>query len=517
MKRYIKILILIPFVASCGWLDISPENTIDEKELFSTGYGFRNALNGVYLEMGNTAVYGENLSWGFLSAAAQEYLTDNSSTGVNTLAVCKDAADFVYNSANTQPVIAEIWETQYSIIANVNKILEHIDDLDKSAFAYGDDERDMIRAEALALRALLHFDLLRLFAPAPATSPMGTFIPYRTEFSSEIGEKLTVMQFLEKVLKDINAAEPLLRSVDTEFHPQAMYASMMSTPNPSMNARYRFASSSYIDETGLFFWFRGWRINYMALLALKARVCMYAGRAYYPQARAAAAELYTDFLQNRQWVGFTPEENVTAQSDRRYTKLSDDVLFGVYNKNLAIDFESMIYGSDNNVKLPLANIESLYASDDVGVYEDWRKKYCLAQTNNTNKAWYTLKYNTSVESTVEQIENPMVPVIRLSEALYILAELSAENNDITGGISYLETVRKARGAQRSLSITVSDKEQLMDEIILDARKDFSCEGNMFYMYKRLNLREVPSASAPGENKIMTPGYVLPIPTSESPF
>lgn len=111
MKRFIIALVSIPLAVSCGWLDISPENTIDEKELFSTGYGFRNALNGIYLKIGSSEVYGENLSWGFLSAAAQEYLTDNSTQGENTLAVCRDASGFLYSSANTQPVIEEIWDT----------------------------------------------------------------------------------------------------------------------------------------------------------------------------------------------------------------------------------------------------------------------------------------------------------------------------------------------------------------------------------------------------------------------
>ena len=59
--------------------------------------------------------------------------------------------------------------------------------------------------------------------------------------------------------------------------------------------------------------------------------------------------------------------------------------------------------------------------------------------------------------------------------------------------------------------------ELMDEIILDARKDLMCEGQMFFMYKRLNKEMVPSASRPGFNKNMREGYVIPIPTSESPF
>ena len=185
MKKILYILSVIFLSISCNWLEITPENAIDEDDLFTTGYGFRNALNGVYLKIGSRDLYGENLSWGFLSAAAQEYITDDSQIGSYTMQKTKDAADFVYKSANIEPLIQSIWETQYSVIANINKILEHIDNLPEKAFAFGDDERNLIKAEAYALRAMLHFDLLRLFAPAPVTNPAGTYIPYRDKFGPE--------------------------------------------------------------------------------------------------------------------------------------------------------------------------------------------------------------------------------------------------------------------------------------------------------------------------------------------
>ena len=48
-----------------------------------------------------------------------------------------------------------------------------------------------------------------------------------------------------------------------------------------------------------------------------------------------------------------------------------------------------------------------------------------------------------------QIEQKlMIPVIRFSEICHILAEISSYNGKITEGINYLETVRKARGAER---------------------------------------------------------------------
>ena len=210
MKKLLYIATLL-LTVSCNWLAITPENTIDEDDLFTTGYGCRNALNGIYLEIGSSDLYGENLSWGFLSAVGQEYLTDNSYVGSYSMQLSKDAANFVYNSATTQTVIQSIWERQYSIIANLNKIIEHIDKVDKNEFAYGEDERNLIKAEAYALRAMLHFDLLRLFAPAPSTNPSGTYIPYREKFGPEMGENISVTSFIEKCLKDISVAEPLLK------------------------------------------------------------------------------------------------------------------------------------------------------------------------------------------------------------------------------------------------------------------------------------------------------------------
>ena len=68
-------------LTSCDMLDVTPSNSVEETDLFTTGYGFRNALNGVYLHIGSSDIYGENLSWGFLSSVAQEYLTHDSQQG----------------------------------------------------------------------------------------------------------------------------------------------------------------------------------------------------------------------------------------------------------------------------------------------------------------------------------------------------------------------------------------------------------------------------------------------------
>ena len=50
MKIYhwiIACCLLLPLGGCSNWLDVIPEDSVDEKDLFSTGEGYRNALNGV--------------------------------------------------------------------------------------------------------------------------------------------------------------------------------------------------------------------------------------------------------------------------------------------------------------------------------------------------------------------------------------------------------------------------------------------------------------------------------------
>ena len=513
MIKYMSVL-LVSFLTSCNaWLDITPENAISDEDLFSTGFGFRNSLNGIYTNLASYELYGRELTWGFMSAISQKYNQKDKTESP----LYADAADLIYNSVDTEPIVGAIWEKGYKVIANLNKLIENILPTDSQLFEYGEEEKNLIYAEALALRGMMHFDLLRLFAPAPATHPSGVYLPYRDSYQVNVASKISVDEFIEKVLKDLNTAEDILRKFDIEYHPKAMYASNMYDPTAEWNARYRFYSSMYIDEMGIFFWSRGLRMNYLALLGLKARVCLYAGPQFYQNAKAAANELYDVYYKEKGWLGFTSENNITCGLDSRYTKVSHDVLFGLYKKQLATDYESDVWrtsGASGTTRLPFANIGPLFARDKTGVYTDYRLDFLLGTTNETHSKYYSLKYNPSVESIVSEMENPMVPIIRFSEVCHILAEICCYEGKINEGIIYLETVRKARGAERTLSLTVKNKEKLMEEILLDIRKEMLAEGGTFYAYKRLNLKYVPGSDEEGDVN-MSGAYVLPVPSSET--
>lgn len=61
-------------LSACNdWLDIDPSDQVSSEKLFESGDGFRNALNGIYIAMSSSELYGRELSWGLASVLSQTY------------------------------------------------------------------------------------------------------------------------------------------------------------------------------------------------------------------------------------------------------------------------------------------------------------------------------------------------------------------------------------------------------------------------------------------------------------
>lgn len=69
---------------------------------------------------------------------------------------------------------------------------------------------NLVRGEALALRAMLHFDMFRLFGPVYKINATGKSIPYYTTTSLQIQELLPANEVIERLLDDLKTAAQLL-------------------------------------------------------------------------------------------------------------------------------------------------------------------------------------------------------------------------------------------------------------------------------------------------------------------
>lgn len=96
-------------------------------------------------------------------------------------------------------ILQTVWAKEYNIISEANLLLES---LEKKGNILNPTLYNVIKGEALAIRAMCHFDLIRLFAKGNLagrreilTEPC---IPYVTEYSKEItdqrsNEQLTIV------------------------------------------------------------------------------------------------------------------------------------------------------------------------------------------------------------------------------------------------------------------------------------------------------------------------------------
>ena len=246
--KSISILIIASFLLTAceDWLDVKPKTEVESSELLKTESGYKDALWGVYTKMTETSMYGLNMTV-TPDAMAKMYSRIGSSSAVNHF------SSYNYTSTRTQPVVDAVWQNTYTTIANLNNLITNIQSADKGMFAR--DNYNVIYGEALGLRAFLHFDLLRLFAPSYADDPDAAAIPYVVAFDNHITETSTVSKTIEFILKDLNAAAALLKESDPMVTKRTVTTS---------------EDNGYLLNRNL-------RFNYYAIVATMARVYLYKG------------------------------------------------------------------------------------------------------------------------------------------------------------------------------------------------------------------------------------------------
>jgi hypothetical protein len=463
--KYIVYFIAMFVCTSCNdWLDVEPETSVDEKKLFSTEQGFKDAMAGVYADMASSSLYGQTLSFGFLDIIAQQY---DYETVNNSYGNYYRLADYDYEYNSNKNRITAIWNNMYSVIAEINNILLWIE---KNGNVMSETTRQQIKGQCYVTRAYLHFDLLRLFAPDVKLSPAEKAIPYVTTFGVESTERSTVSQVIEKVKGDIsNAKEELKKGGIMDVIPYEI-------------ADKLFEADRYIAVA-----------NYYAAEALLARVLLAEGK--YSDAQQAAQNV----IDSEKFRLVNADASFNVPTESLDLLLNDEQIFALRNKAIFDYSENLHLGKSENgvtsgAALPLtSDINGIYdaINDDVRL-----ANWIQASTN------YMTKYNKTIEKFY-----PKQVLIKLSEMYLIVAESQMRAGDPNA----LETLNQMRRS-RITNANISDKSSITeDELIEEMRREFLGEGQMFFQYKRLNtpirniLKEVPA-----NNTI----FVLPIPEGE---
>lgn len=496
MKKIIITTILLGTLGltSCKkWLDVKPLAQTTKDELFSTQKGFRDALTGAYINLKAGDVYGGSMTWGNIEYMARNWdVVNSNATSLSNLAAGN------YTDATARQWLDNTYAAEYKVIADVNSILENID-AKKSIFI--DNNYALIKGESMALRAFAHFDVLRMYGPMPDNPGTTPILPYVTQVSHEIIEPIAYQPFAQAVLADLDSAEILLKDTD----PFTQYS--LSELNPLSNTQI----PPVVADN--FYMYRQIRMNYYAVLALKARVYLWLS-AMDPVNKVNAAKYAQMVLDAKDHNG-VPTFRLGKESDRvagdftmspeHITALSIYNLDGTANGTFGESGSLVRY--DFNVQDGYYYLNNLFPvaerTSDVRWKEMWAYKISAGSTNYVMYKKY-----------IQRANNPVlqVPLIRLSEMYLILTECADTKETAE---SYYSAYCAQKGIPFVSGFAAGGWEaDRRNKLIREYVREFYAEGQTFFAYKRFNVTTLPASWTYTYYTGNTARYVVPKPDRE---
>jgi starch-binding outer membrane protein, SusD/RagB family len=433
-------LIVVSLTGCKKWLDTDPPLQVDENTVLSTEQGFKEALNGVYLQMGGKSVYGRDMTFGLMSVLGRSYDTTISPAISN---LYYQGARYNFQDPEVKATFKDIWNNLYISIANVNNIL---DNAESRQDVFSGNNYNTIKGEALALRAFLHFDLLRMFVPSPAAAGLNaTAIPYVSKISPYAVPTSTTGAVLDLCIADLKTAESLLSQTD------------LTTS----------------------------RLTHWGVKGLLARIYLYKGDLSNAQAYALSVINSNKF----------PLYTGTSTTNWMFTK---EHLFSLYSSfNISLDYYKSVLNTNPPLGFTALNQTALYVTGG-GATSDLRRgvggngAFVDPATGAVN--FSTSNSNISPRkcyATTANLAN-VLPMIRVTEMYYIAAECATAALDSLKATDLLDSVRVHRNVPK-YTLAALKIDSLNIEIRKEYQKEFLSEGQMFYFYKRKNL---PFSSLP---------------------
>lgn len=483
MKKLIYLMAVLVGFTSCNkFLDVKPQSQVDESDLFKSEQGFREALNGIYTLCASSSLYGGNLTFNN-DILSQNYQFND--------VILQQTANFNYTLPSVVSKNADIWSTAYRAIANCNYLLAAVDD---KTVQFDGTDRDLIKGEALALRAYLHFDVLRMFAPSFVVGSSQKGIPYVTKVSTNSTPFSTVQQTIDQVLADLNAAKILLKADPI-------------IPNTYVVGYPGSSTATELSSPDLFFQNRRHRLNYYGVCGELARVYLYKGD------NANALLNAQEIIKSKKFP-FTNQDDFFASDPEKRDRIFYPELISAWfidTKDEVTLTQNLFTLSPPQYSGTVDQVGDIYEIGGDGA-EDWRYKQWFlstaAVTGGVNRA--VLQKYIENAAPLTNLHPLVAPAIRLSEMYYIAAEASYDTNP-TAAITYYNAIRTKRGIGDTL-VTVASKAAFVNDLLTEARKEFYGENQMFYMYKRLNHAVVVSST-----QTVTPSsniFVFPVPPDE---
>ncbi|MBL4586152.1 MAG: RagB/SusD family nutrient uptake outer membrane protein, partial [Flavobacteriales bacterium] len=222
MKKLTFILLAVFVFTSCEkLLVIDPVTDIPSDQAIQTVQDLENLANSMYNGLQGGSLYGGNFQL-YADLMAEDTQVDESRLSpFGTLEIFQRATTIQIGS------LRSTWREAYKVINRANNIIRVVDENLLSGTDF-DNKKGRLKAEALFVRALCHFELTRFWGQPYDVDKQGNNnqpgVPYRTEptlsFEQDLAiARATVEEVYSMVISDLEAAEVLFQEAGVRRSP----------------------------------------------------------------------------------------------------------------------------------------------------------------------------------------------------------------------------------------------------------------------------------------------------------
>ncbi len=462
---------LIFCLSGCNdWLDVRQETEQKEEEQFATYKGFCDALTGCYMTLGEKAVYGEKLTMSNIESLANLWNPFTTDPGTER------SADYYlslhdYESDAAREAMQSVWSKLFNVIVQANVIIKHVEE-NKDVFD-SEAARSVILGEAYAIRAYCQLDVLRLFGQVPQKATIQVRLPYSE--TTAFDEKPTYYAFEDYVSKlkyDLNQAESLLKDNDPIFE--------------YTFSQLNFPTSNLLDDSYLYY--RQARFNYWAVKALQARTYLYLGEKELAYG-AAMAVISAKGSDGNPVMTLSGASDIVGQG---YKACPNECLLYLSKYDIKSVANILIGGNDvraNSTRLYITatQLADLFKGQETDSHNRYRYVWNRNVKDAANKSCAAiLKYYFADNASNQMLYYQIIPMLRMSE-VYLIA-IETTKNLVEANQLYADYMRDRDVVLNENAFGSLDDVQGI--IVDEYRREFFAEGQTFYMYKRLNIKDV---------------------------
>jgi hypothetical protein len=449
----ILLMATMVFGSSCkkSFLDLRPYSSVSSDVAITNASDMQAALAGAYANLTSSNLYGRTIPlFGDLIADNLYISTVNSNRYLDFFQI-----NYTVTNTNAQGV----WQSAYSTILRANNVI--------NSSLQGTAQIDQLRGEALAIRALMYFELVKFYAKPYTVDQNALGVPIILEYDPTVKpQRNTLKEVYDRIEKDLTDAIGLMTIQK---------------------------SSGFLTK---------W-----AAKALLARMYLFKGE--WSKALTTAQDVINNsgysLLKLNEVVPFW--QNNTDRNDKK------EVLFEV------------VFDANNN--LGNGSLEAFFDQNQYGDALATQSLYNLYSNTDVRQSWFIIGSGTRGPNAIVVDKYPNagaadkdeIKVIRMSEVYFIAAEAAYQTNNEPLARTYLNAV----ATQRDPNFTgyTSSGPALLDDILMAKRKELAFEGHRYWDLARYN-RDVVRVNLAGNYPANVPltlpatsfRRILPIPQAE---